>query len=275
MPLETATFINDLTITNPTSADPKSQGDDHIRLVKSAVKNSLPGFTGVILGAGTETQGASVNEFVVTLSPAPAAYTANTILAFKATHTNTAACTLQIGALGTKPFLAVDGSALSSGDITTGEFVTAIYDGTSFFLLSGNDRAARDGETYAGTHNMTGAVLTVAAPGANANAPYRKTDIDAAFLLYAPLASPVFTGNPQGPTPAPGDNDASLATTAFVVLSFAPKASPVFTGTPSGPTAPPGTVSSQFATMAALAAAGITPAVLADTFSYQSNAGAL
>lgn len=32
----------------------------------------------------------------------------------------------------------------------------------------------------------------------------------------APLASPVFTGNPTGPTPTPGDNDTSLATTAFV-----------------------------------------------------------
>ena len=32
----------------------------------------------------------------------------------------------------------------------------------------------------------------------------------------APIASPVFTGNPRGPTPAEGDNDTSLATTAFV-----------------------------------------------------------
>ena len=33
---------------------------------------------------------------------------------------------------------------------------------------------------------------------------------------YAPLASPAFTGNPTGPTAALGDNDTSLATTAFV-----------------------------------------------------------
>src|SRR5215813_10655362 len=30
------------------------------------------------------------------------------------------------------------------------------------------------------------------------------------------LASPAFTGNPTAPTPAPGDNDTSIATTAFV-----------------------------------------------------------
>lgn len=32
----------------------------------------------------------------------------------------------------------------------------------------------------------------------------------------APSASPVFTGDPRAPTPAPGDNDTSIATTAFV-----------------------------------------------------------
>ncbi len=32
----------------------------------------------------------------------------------------------------------------------------------------------------------------------------------------APLASPTLTGNPTAPTPAPGDNDTSIATSAFV-----------------------------------------------------------
>src|SRR5215831_3505676 len=33
---------------------------------------------------------------------------------------------------------------------------------------------------------------------------------------YAPIDSPTFTGDPKAPTPATGDNDTSLATTAFV-----------------------------------------------------------
>jgi hypothetical protein len=37
-----------------------------------------------------------------------------------------------------------------------------------------------------------------------------------ALALKAPLADPVFTGNPTAPTPARGDNDTSVATTAFV-----------------------------------------------------------
>jgi len=42
-----------------------------------------------------------------------------------------------------------------------------------------------------------------------------------ALALRAPLASPGFTGNPTAPTPAPGDNDTSIATTAFVQAAIA------------------------------------------------------
>lgn len=40
---------------------------------------------------------------------------------------------------------------------------------------------------------------------------------------YAPLASPVFTGNPTGPTPAQFDADTSIATTAFVQAALGNK----------------------------------------------------
>jgi len=38
----------------------------------------------------------------------------------------------------------------------------------------------------------------------------------------APLASPVFTGNPTAPTAAPGDADTTIATTAFVAAAVEP-----------------------------------------------------
>lgn len=38
---------------------------------------------------------------------------------------------------------------------------------------------------------------------------------------YAPLASPALTGNPTAPTASPGDNDTSIATTAFVTAAVA------------------------------------------------------
>lgn len=46
MALESGTYISDFVITNPTPGDPKSQGDDHIRLLKAVLKASFPAFTG-------------------------------------------------------------------------------------------------------------------------------------------------------------------------------------------------------------------------------------
>src|SRR4029077_9585172 len=95
------------------------------------------------------------------------------------------------------------------------------------------------------------------------------TAADVTAVGGALVAHPVLTGKPTAPTAAPGDNDPSIATTAFVhaavaavtgVASFntrtgavtltladvtavggAPIASPTFTGTPAAPTAAPAT----------------------------------
>ena len=42
MALESATYINSLVNTNPSGSDSISQGDDHIRLIKSVLQNSFP-----------------------------------------------------------------------------------------------------------------------------------------------------------------------------------------------------------------------------------------
>lgn len=42
MGLEAATYINDLVITNPLSSDLRRQGDDHLRLIKTVLKTTLP-----------------------------------------------------------------------------------------------------------------------------------------------------------------------------------------------------------------------------------------
>jgi len=51
---------------------------------------------------------------------------------------------------------------------------------------------------------------------------------DHTHSTLAPLASPVFTGDPTAPTPATSDNDTSIATTAFVKAALAAS---VWTGT--------------------------------------------
>ena len=47
MPLETATWINDLNADNPAGNDPRARGDDHIRLIKKVLKNTFPDQDGV------------------------------------------------------------------------------------------------------------------------------------------------------------------------------------------------------------------------------------
>ncbi|MFZ6769928.1 hypothetical protein ACO0LM_22975 [Undibacterium sp. Di26W] len=90
------------------------------------------------------------------------------------------------------------------------------------------------GQAWTGTHDYTGATLTMA-------------------------------------TPAPGDNSTKGATTAFVAAvqavivamfpNYAPLNSPALTGTPTAPTATLGTNTTQIATMAALFAQAMSAAL--------------
>ncbi|MDP3815484.1 hypothetical protein [Pseudomonas sp.] len=82
----------------------------------------------------------------------------------------------------------------------------------------------------------------------------------------APIASPIFTGVPAGPTAAAGTNTTQLATTAFVTTADnlkAPLASPALTGIPTAPTAAASTNTTQLATTAFVTAADNLKAPLA------------
>jgi len=46
MGLESASYLNDLTTTNPTTTDPRSEGDNHIRMLKTVLKATFPGMAG-------------------------------------------------------------------------------------------------------------------------------------------------------------------------------------------------------------------------------------
>jgi len=188
MALETATLVPSLVDTNPTATDAKSQGDDHIRMIKDCLLNSFAGWSGLILITGTEAQGATVNDYVVTVSPAPAAYT-TCLLVFKATHTNSGASTLKINSLTAKTLKDVDGGAVASGDITNGSICFVYYDGTDFYLLSANDKAFVSGDTYSGTHDFTGATITVPTP-ASGSAPATRNYVDAVVMAAGNLPDP-------------------------------------------------------------------------------------
>ena len=54
MALETGTYVNALVASNPASTDGLAQADDHIRLIKSTIKATVPNVTGAITASHSE-----------------------------------------------------------------------------------------------------------------------------------------------------------------------------------------------------------------------------
>lgn len=132
MGLETGSYISNLVSSNPTGADRKLQGDDHLRLIKSVLQNSFAGLTGAVIVSGTN--GGAVNAYTLTPTPPLVSYVVNMTIIFTPTATNTGAVTVNVSALGAISLKAVDGSALIAGDIQANQTYTAKYNGTDFRL---------------------------------------------------------------------------------------------------------------------------------------------
>lgn len=54
MGLETATYVNSLNANNPASTDGLAQADDHLRLIKGAIRNTFPQITGALTATHSE-----------------------------------------------------------------------------------------------------------------------------------------------------------------------------------------------------------------------------
>jgi hypothetical protein len=134
MGLETVVNIADLVITNPTGSDPKSQGDDHLRNLKIALRNDFAGFLGAVLVTGTD--GGAANTYTLTPTTALPAYTSKMLVEFTPNATNTAAVTLNISALGAIPVVSQAGVAMAAGDLVSGRCYLVGYDGSSFRLIA-------------------------------------------------------------------------------------------------------------------------------------------
>ena len=74
--------------------------------------------------------------YVITLSPAPAAYTTGMMIVFTANTANTDGATINVNGLGAKAILKMHDQALVTGDIEAGQVVVGVYDGTQFQMTS-------------------------------------------------------------------------------------------------------------------------------------------
>lgn len=155
MALETGSYINDLTITNPTSSDAKSQGDDHFRLIKKVIKECINGFSGAVLLTATETGTASAH--VLTPTTALVGYTTGLMLLYRPTNAGTGALTVNVSALGAKSVKTIAGADPTSGDILANQPVLLMYDGTNFVILAGSEYLSKTGnQTLTGDLTLTG-----------------------------------------------------------------------------------------------------------------------
>ena len=204
MGLETGDVIADLVITNPLSTDAKSQGDDHIRLLKKVLKETLNGFAGAILVTATETGTASAH--VLTPTTALVGYATGTMLLYRPSNAGTGALTVNVSALGAKSVKTIMGADPTSGDVTANQPILLMYDGTNFVLLCGSAFLGKTGnQTLTGNLAITGSV----------------TGTTGAFSGPVTGTTGAFSGSVTGTTEAAGDSSTKFATTAFAVgLAF-------------------------------------------------------
>jgi len=70
MSLESVTHIDDLNATNPLGTDPRSEGDDHIRNIKTVLLTDFAGITGVVTATHSELNYVDVTAGTLTASKA-------------------------------------------------------------------------------------------------------------------------------------------------------------------------------------------------------------
>jgi hypothetical protein len=97
------------------------------------------------------------NTITGTLTPAITTYTAGQMFYFVAVGANTGAVTLNINGLGAKAITSNGANALSAGDISSGEIIVVVYDGTQFQIISNlNTTVAAAGSNTQLQYNNSG-----------------------------------------------------------------------------------------------------------------------
>lgn len=113
--------------------------------------------------------------------------------------------------------IATGAGLTGGGDLSSNRTLSVVFGTSAGTVAQGNDSRFTDARTPLAHH------LTHEAGGSDqlTLTQAQITGLVAALALLAPLANANLTGNPTAPTPAPGDADTSVATTAFVAQAIA------------------------------------------------------
>lgn len=194
-----------------TSAVPVAQArglSSPIRLELDSIAAAFDSVAQNVMGMAVES-GAG-NNFVLSLSPIPAAYPTKATMVFVATHANTGAATLQIAALTPIPLYSNDGTPLTSNYIKSGELVTVYVTSTGAFML---------GATKSYVDNAS---FTSALPSQAGNAGKFITT-DGVGASWGSTVTALVTGNGTVGAPAVtlGDSTTGLYRSAVNQIAFA------------------------------------------------------
>lgn len=198
MALETGTYINSLNAANPAATDGLSQADDHLRLLKSTIKNTFPNIDGAM--TATEVELNVLDGVTATTSEL------NTLDGFTGTvaDLNYAKLLRATGVTDTE-FNKLDGLTASTTELNTLDGLTATT--TELNTLDGLTATTAELNTLDGLTATTAELNYV--DGVTSAI---QTQLDS----KAPLASPALTGTPTAPTAAVSTDSTQVATTAFV-----------------------------------------------------------
>lgn len=210
MSVEVATTINQLDATLPTATDPRSEGDDHIRLVKSTVKATFPNVTGAVTATHTQINAAASH---ITDTANPHATTKAQVGLSNVDNTSdlnkpisTATQTALDAKLDTSNIKTVNGASLvGSGDVVVGSGIS-ISDGSTSLtsvwsstktntelgtkqatLVSGTNIKTINGNALTGSGNVvipSGALVYLGAVTASGAATVDVTGLDTYGATY-------------------------------------------------------------------------------------------
>lgn len=188
MALETGTYISDLVVTNPTASDPKSQGDDHLRLVKATVKTTFANITGAVTPTHTE-----LNKLA------------------GATMT-----TAELNKLTGLTSTTTELNKLTGATVTTAE-INRLVGVTSAIQTQIDAKGAITGQTWTGTHAFPstvsfGLVSATEISYLDGVTGAIQTQIDG----KGAITGQAWTGTHTFPTQTLGSNNTRVATTAYV-----------------------------------------------------------
>ena len=213
MALETGTYISDLNSSNPVATDGLAQADDHIRLVKSTIKATLPGLTGAVTSTHTELNtlhGFSGNTADLNiLSGAAAAGVTSTKLGYLSDVTSAlqtqlnskqatvtgAASTIVSSDLTADRALLSDSSGKVAVSSVTSTKLGYLSDVTSSIQTQLNNKASTSGQATSTWQTGTGTTESVVSPAKVAAAVESSLNISGTAPIYGVRAWVNFAGN--------------------------------------------------------------------------------